>query len=76
MATKTESMPYDHSAKIGNQGDVVKHIALFAALRHLLKGRSADGEFVCADIHAGRPDYVLPEKGEWQYGIGPFLRQA
>jgi 23S rRNA A2030 N6-methylase RlmJ len=65
-------MPYDHSTKIGNQGDVVKHIALFAALRHLLQGWSADREFVYADIHAGRPQYVLPEKGEWRSGIGLF----
>lgn len=65
-------MPYDHTTKIGNQGDVVKHIALFAALRHLLEAWSSDMEFVYADIHAGRPEYVLPEKGEWRYGIGDF----
>ena len=63
-------MPYDHTAKIGNQGDVVKHIALFAALRHLLEGWSSAIEFVYADIHAGRPEYVLPETGEWRHGIG------
>jgi 23S rRNA A2030 N6-methylase RlmJ len=65
-------MPYDHSTKIGNEGDVVKHIALFAALRHLLQDWSADREFVYADIHAGRPQYVLPEKGDWRSGIGLF----
>jgi 23S rRNA A2030 N6-methylase RlmJ len=65
-------MAYDHSIKIGNQGDLVKHIGLFAALRHVLAAWSADQEFVYADIHAGRPAYVLPEKGEWQYGIGSF----
>lgn len=66
-------MPYDHSTKIGNHGDVLKHIALFAALRHLLGHSERNGRrFGFADIHAGRPQYVLPDKGEWQVGIGRF----
>jgi hypothetical protein len=69
-------MPYDHSTKIGNQGDVVKHVALFASLRRLLDGWPEGREFVYADIHAGRPAYVLPAKGEWQYGVGPFSEKS
>lgn len=65
-------MPYDHSTKIGNQGDLVKHIALFVAVQHLLEGWPAEREFNYADIHAGRPAYVLPPRGEWEHGIGPF----
>ena len=67
-------MPYDHSTKIGNQGDLVKHIALFAALHQLLDKWPRSDEFVYADIHAGRPQYVLPENGEWKHGIGAFSK--
>jgi len=65
-------MPYDHSTKIGNQGDVVKHVALFAAIRHLLEGWPTDQVFSYADAHAGRPTYRLPKNGEWRHGIGVF----
>jgi 23S rRNA A2030 N6-methylase RlmJ len=63
---------YDHSTKVGNQGDVAKHLALFVALRHLLVTSDRTRRFAYADIHAGRPNYVLPHKGEWQFGIGRF----
>lgn len=63
-------MAYDHSEKIGNQGDVVKHPVLFACLRHLLQPRSGGPPFVYAESHAGRPEYILPKGGAWQSGIG------
>lgn len=65
-------MTYDHSTKIGNQGDVVKHIALFAAIKQMLQDWTSDRDFVYADIHAGRPEYVLPDKGKWRHGILPL----
>jgi len=52
----------------------VKHVALFAALQHLLSDWPVDREFVYADIHAGRPEYVLPDKGDWRYGVGEFSK--
>ena len=63
-------MPYDHSNKIGNQGDLVKHAVLTACLRQLLA--TSKDDFVYAETHAGRPEYVLPTKGEWTRGIGGF----
>lgn len=69
-------MAYDHAEKIGNQGDVVKHPVLFACLRHLLDARSDGIEFVYAESHAGRPEYVLPQGGEWQSGIGELSKRA
>ena len=72
VISRHTGMPYDHSTKIGNQGDLVKHVALFAALQRLLDDWSGSNEFVYADIHAGRPQYVLPEKGNWRQGIGAF----
>lgn len=71
-AKEPQQTTYDHSTKIGNQGDVVKHVALFTAIRQLLKDWPLDRDFVYADIHAGRPEYVLPDKGEWQQGIRPL----
>lgn len=68
-------MAYDHSEKVGNQGDVVKHPVLFACLRHLFGSRSGDAEFVYAESHAGRPEYILPQGGEWQSGIGELSKK-
>jgi 23S rRNA A2030 N6-methylase RlmJ len=47
---------------------------LFACLRHLLGSRSDGTEFVYAETHAGRPEYVLPQGGEWQSGIGKLSK--
>ena len=62
--------PYDHANKAGNQGDVVKHPALVAALRGLLAEQS--GMFRYADTFAGRWDYDLSRSGGWRQGIGVF----
>lgn len=64
---------YNHAKKIGNQGDLVKHVALLAALRHLLAQHPQGQPFVYADCHSGWPAYVLPAVGEWRYGIGEFF---
>jgi 23S rRNA A2030 N6-methylase RlmJ len=66
-------MAYDHSRKIGNRGDLIKHAVLFAALRYRLgQHGQQDQPFAYAETHAGRPEYVLPDGGEWQHGIGAF----
>lgn len=52
-----EMHPYDHQTKAGNQGDVVKHPALVAALHGLLVEH--EGVFRYADSFAGRWDNAL-----------------
>ena len=65
-------MAYDHSDKIGNQGDLVKHYALYLCLKKLLDNHPANTPFIYAESHAGRAEYVLPEGGGWKNGIGAF----
>lgn len=65
-------MNYRHGYHAGNFADVIKHIALVAALLHLKK---KDTTFSLIDSHAGRGLYDLagPEAGktgEAQAGIG------
>jgi 23S rRNA A2030 N6-methylase RlmJ len=60
---------YDHSTMIGNEGDVVKHVALLAALDAIL--RSWEGEtFRYADTFAGYAQNILGEGGGWRAGVG------
>lgn len=66
------TVAYDHAIKIGNQGDLVKHVPLLAALRHLISKRPKNQPFIYADCHAGSPVYTLPATGEWTHGIGIF----
>lgn len=61
-------MAYDHTDKVGNQGDVVKH-AVLARLLSKIISESQGARFVYAESHTGRPDYVLPAGGEWEQGI-------
>ena len=65
-------MAYDHSDKIGNQGDLVKHYALYLCLKKLLDNHPANTPFIYAESHSGRPEYVLPKGGGWKKGIGAF----
>jgi 23S rRNA A2030 N6-methylase RlmJ len=62
--------PYDHQTKAGNEGDVVKHPALIAALNGLLAEH--EGLFRYADAFAGRWEYALREGGAWTSGIERF----
>ena len=64
-------MEYDHSDKIGNEGDVVKHAVLCALVEALLD-QTPIVPFVYAESHTGRAVYVLPGKGRWLHGIKPF----
>jgi 23S rRNA (adenine2030-N6)-methyltransferase len=63
---------YRHAYHAGNFADVVKHLALVAAIQHL---RRKETPFVVIDTHAGRGSYDLssPEAqrtGEAQDGVG------
>ncbi|MFA6448426.1 MAG: hypothetical protein WCX65_03070 [bacterium] len=65
---------YDHWRKAGNQGDVVKHVALIAALDIVLDTHERK-EFLYADTYAGYAQIPLlksnqRETFEWIYGIG------
>jgi hypothetical protein len=65
-------MAYDHSDKIGNQGDLVKHSALASVIEYLTQDISKAQRFVYAESHTGRAEYVLPKRGAWKQGIGTF----
>jgi 23S rRNA A2030 N6-methylase RlmJ len=67
-------MPYDHSTKIGNQGDVVKHAVLAAVVDWLLQDRGKP--FTYVETHTGRAEYTLPTEGEWQTGIGELQKRV
>lgn len=59
---------YDHNVKAGNQGDVIKHIALIAAASVLMKKNIEI--FHYADTFAGYAYNPLKSDGEWSSGIG------
>lgn len=61
-------MAYDHSKKIGNQGDVVKHAVLAHLVARMLKDTKGK-DFVYAESHTGHPEYILPNGGQWTDGI-------
>jgi len=69
-------MAYDHSKKIGNEGDLVKHAVLHECVNHLLDAQPKDTstDFKYVEAHCGRAVYVLPEHGEWRRGIGEFSK--
>ena len=67
-------MSYDHNKKAGNQGDVVKHVALVAALDTILKAWPKDKEvFKYADVFAGYALNRLVKGNEWKQGIGKLV---
>ena len=53
-------MAYDHPDKIGNQGDLVKHYALYLCLKTLFEKHPADTPFVYAESHADRAESPSP----------------
>lgn len=63
---------YDHHKKAGNQGDVVKHIALIAALDSLLDTFPRK-TFNYADTFAGYAHNPLVRGNEWTQGIGKLF---
>jgi len=62
-------MTYDHHEKAGNRGDVVKHVALLAALDTFLQHFQRDS-FEYADTFAGYAYSPLIKGNEWKDGIG------
>jgi 23S rRNA A2030 N6-methylase RlmJ len=63
------TMPYDHHTKAGNQGDVVKHVALLAALRAEWAAPQVRNRLY-ADLFAGYAYNPIAPCGSWQRGIG------
>jgi 23S rRNA A2030 N6-methylase RlmJ len=61
---------YDHQTKAGNEGDVVKHPALVAALNGLIAEH--EGVFRYADAFAGRWENDLSKADAWRKGIERF----
>ena len=69
-------MPYDHSRKAGNRGDVWKHFVLVAladAIPHDLKGSES---FRYVESHAGAPLHDLSDNGEWRQGVDTITQCA
>lgn len=67
--------PYDHATKSGNEGDVVKHVALLAALDAVL-GTWKGGTFRYADTFAGYAQNVIGAGGAWRRGAGVVAGRA
>ncbi|MFG0335779.1 MAG: hypothetical protein ACF8TS_20660 [Maioricimonas sp. JB049] len=70
-------MCYDHHKKSGNRGDVVKHVALWAALDGCLRSFSGD-TFRYADTFAGYAWNPLVDRpgNEWKQGIGSLVQHG
>lgn len=68
---------YDHHEKAGNQGDVVKHVALIAALDATVESFPSGKTFRYADTFAGYAcnPLVCNPRYEWRKGIGRFREQ-
>lgn len=65
---------YDHHKKAGNHGDIVKHVALTAALQGLLPSFK-DETFWYADTFAGYAwNPLVDQRGhEWKQGVGALV---
>lgn len=60
-------MAYDHNKKAGNAGDVIKHVALIAALGSV---RELNDRFKFVDLFAGYAFNPIIAGNEWKEGIG------
>ncbi len=63
---------YDHSKKIGNEGDLVK-AAVLARLVTVRLDQDTATRFVYVESHSGRAEYTLPENGGWKNGVEKFV---
>ncbi len=68
-------MAYDHNIKAGNEGDIVKHVALIAALNSIISTNDII-IFRCVDVFAGYAFNPIIQKNEWKNGIGKIHRQS
>ena len=72
---------YDHATRAGNAGDVWKHFILLAVTKALAKkalSQPKSNPFIYVDTHAAEGLYCLPQKGDWQRGLGairPHLKR-
>lgn len=64
-------MNYDHQKRAGNRGDVIKHVALVAALDTALQ-QTTQGEFRYADTFAGYAYNPILVGNQWEEGVGRF----
>lgn len=69
------AVSYDHHKKAGNQGDVVKHVALLAALDTILRSFGKT-DFRYADTFAGYAYSPLIKANEWAEGIGRLVEKG
>jgi len=68
------SMQYDHNTKAGNEGDIVKHVALIASLHSMSLLHDSD-EFKYVDIYSGYAFNPIINKNEWKNGIGKIHKR-
>ena len=69
-------MPYDHSRKAGNRGDVWKHFVLVALADAIPSGAEGAESFRYVESHAGAPLHCLNNNGEWRHGVGKIIGNA
>lgn len=65
---------YDHRNKVGNQGDLIKHFALFQIASSI--NRREGSPFIYVEAHAGRPRYQLSRRNlskGWKQGVGSLV---
>ena len=65
-------MTYDHTNKVANQGDLIKHFALSCAIHQ--RPVSSD-HFNYLEVHCGRAEYQLKTHGAWTKGVGEFIQR-
>ncbi len=68
-------MCYDHRRKAGNRADMVKHVALLAALDTFITETGLH-ELAYAEPFAGFPETVLRPAGGWETGIATLPRRG
>ena len=69
-------MPYDHSRKAGNRGDVWKHFVLVALADAIPYGAGGSESFRYVESHAGAPLHDLSDNGEWRHGVDTITGNA
>lgn len=68
-------MKYDHNNKAGNEGDIVKHVALIASLNTFSVSHQSDS-LKYADIYSGYAFNPIMPQNEWKNGIGKIHKQC
>ncbi len=67
-----DTMKYDHNRKAGNEGDIVKHVALIASINSIASS-ILNKRFRYVDTFSGYAfNPILPEN-EWKNGIGKII---